>query len=131
MLRFFSILFSLVILVQSFGISMGDIVKTNQLIAHAKYHNQKYQDNFLSFISKHYGTLKESHEKSNKEEKSQHEKLPFKQHTTNASFTLVLVSFRNFLISSDFSEKASNNFLYEEPTSSSHTSRLIQPPRQA
>ena len=61
--KLFSIVLASFILVQSFNIHLGDILKFDMLLDHAKMHKSKYGDNFFVFLSKHYGELKESHKK--------------------------------------------------------------------
>ena len=45
--KLFSILLASFILVQSFNIHLGDILKLNMLIEHAELHKSKYGDNFV------------------------------------------------------------------------------------
>lgn len=55
MMKFFSIILSSLILVQSLNISLEDISKLNVLLEHAKYHQENYGDSFVEFLSEHYG----------------------------------------------------------------------------
>ena len=53
MTRAFSILLSLMLLLQSVHISFADLARLDELAAHARYHQQQFGDNFLTFLSKH------------------------------------------------------------------------------
>lgn len=128
--KLFSILLSCVILLQSFGMHIDDLVQIDEFIAHAQFHSEQYGDNVLVFISKHYGELKTAHDKEHQEEKEDHEQLPFQHqsHTTyvmdfNLNFkvpelsTLDVLEFRIF------------NFHYQAPLSTLHSEGILQPPR--
>lgn len=132
MSKLFSISFSFLILIQSFGISVGDIAQIDEFIEHAQFHSDQYGDNVLVFISKHYGELKAGHEKEHQEEKEDHKQLPFQQHsniTTTSAF--VLNSFKEALKTVEISEFSANQFYYQESVSSLHSLGLFQPPRQS
>lgn len=134
MLKVFSISFSVLILIQSFGISINDIVQIDEFIAHAQFHSEQYGDNVLVFISKHYGSLKADHEKEHQEEQEEHEKLPFNQN--NCIHGIAIVAFiehaqnNNSFLPELFEFKA-NNFYYQEPVSSLHSHGLFEPPRHS
>jgi hypothetical protein len=72
-----AIILSVFILTQSVGFGAKDILQLDELIEHAQFHIQEHGDNFLVFISKHYGELKHEHSQSHQEEQDQHEELPF------------------------------------------------------
>lgn len=132
MLKLFSISFSFLILIQNFGLSVGDIAQIDEFIEHAQFHSEQYGDNVFVFISKHYGELKADHEKEHQEEKEDHEQLPFQQHsniTTTSAF--VLNSFKETLKTVEISEFSAHQFYYQEPASSLHSLGLFQPPRQS
>lgn len=132
MAKLFSIVMSVLILVQSFDIAFSDITQIDELLEHADFHAEKYGDNLLVFISKHYGELKDQHNKDHKEEKKDHEKLPFQNHCSCTS-TVAIVSNTNFLQinSLQTTESTEANFYYQPPTSSLHAKGLFQPPRPA
>jgi hypothetical protein len=55
MLRAGAILLASLMLLQSLHISVSDLVQMDELLEHARYHKQQFGDDFISFISKHYG----------------------------------------------------------------------------
>jgi hypothetical protein len=122
------ITYSFLILVQSVNINIEDLSKLNALLEHAKYHKEIYGDNFITFLSEHYGTEMASHENKH----SDHENLPFKgdHHVLchiNTSFLLSphVVYTVNY---QDFTEKPVN-FFYKEPFSSFEKPSVFQPPK--
>ena len=130
--KLFSIVLSSVILLQSFGMHIDDLVQIDEFIEHAQFHSEQYGDNVLVFISKHYGELKAAHDKEHQEEKQEHEQLPFQHHSHTMSVmdfaintgvpelnTVDILDFRTF------------NFHYQPPSSSLHSEGILQPPRQA
>ena len=93
--KLFSILLASFILVQSFNIHLGDILKLDLLLEHAKLHKTKYGDNFYVFLSKHYGELKEAHKKQHQEEEKNHSHLPINHDCSSqvqSSFLLNLIA---------------------------------------
>lgn len=77
MQKVLSIAMSILVFCQSVSFSISDLMQLNQLIKHAQFHNEKYGDGVFDFFSKHYGALKTTHNNNHKEEKNQHDKLPF------------------------------------------------------
>lgn len=132
MTRLISIALTCIILAQSSGISINDVLQIDEFIEHAQFHSDQYGDNVIVFISKHYGELKADHEKEHQEEKENHEQLPFNHNncTHISSVTaFVLNTFKEELKAPTFLESIETNFFYQAPTSSIHTSGLFQPPR--
>lgn len=132
MTKLLSIVLSGLILVQSFDISINDITQVDELLEHASFHAEKYGDNLMVFLSKHYGELKEQHNKDHQEEKKEHEELPFQNPCTSSSFT-ALAAATPFLdlIPLHTTEFSAASFTYQAPTSSPHTEGLLQPPQLA
>ena len=131
MVKLFSILMSSLMLVQSVDITFNDIVQLDEFIEHANFHSEKYGDNLLVFISKHYGDLKEQHTEDHKEEKDDHEKLPFQNHChcTSTSFAFVLSAFSSELKTLQNPEDKATDFYYRLPSTSLFTTGLFQPPQ--
>ncbi|WP_147676611.1 hypothetical protein [Algibacter pacificus] len=130
MSKIFSIALSFIILIQSFGISLGDIAQIDELIQHAQYHNQRYGDNVFVFISKHYGELKADHDKEHQEEREEHEQLPFHHQSHISSvIAVVLNTPKTELKPIEFSELNTHKFYYQASSSSLHSEGLFQPPR--
>ncbi len=131
MLKVTSIAVSLLILVQSFNVHFSDIVELDELIEHAKFHAEEHGDNFLVFISKHYGELKAEHSKKHQEEKEEHEQLPFQHQSQTASlYAFVLNQAPTNPIEIDFALDQDTNFFYQASYHSLAQEGLFQPPRQ-
>ena len=126
----FSISLSFIILFQSFGIGLVDITEITEFVNHAKYHSERFGDNFFVFVSKHYGELKADHDRDHKEEKKEHERLPF-QHFSHVSSTIAIIinikkeEFKTL----EFPEFRKHVSHYKAPSSSIHLKGLFQPPR--
>lgn len=132
MSKLFSIIMSSVILLQSFGMHVDDLVQIDEFIEHAQFHSEQYGDTVFVFISKHYGELKAAHDQEHQEEREDHEQLPFQHnsHTvTILDFTLnsAILDFKTF----DFLEFRIHNFHYNAPLSSLHAEGILQPPRHS
>ncbi|APY08578.1 hypothetical protein BWZ20_09810 [Winogradskyella sp. J14-2] len=127
-----AILLSSFILIQSFQISIDDIMQLDELIEHAQFHKQEYGDNFFVFLSKHYGELKAEHTEHNHKEQSDHEQLPFQCQGHYVSLLAIVQS--PFQPSSDtfeISPTTEANFHYLNLYASISNTQLLQPPRQA
>ena len=125
-----AIFLSCLILVQGTAIGLDDVVQLDDLIEHAKFHKQKYGDNFFVFLSKHYGELKDEHNKKHHEEQEDHEQLPFQYqgHTLSLMAFVVLPSDLGSDFIGDYNSKELN-FHYSNSFSSLHKVKLLQPPR--
>ncbi|AOW21399.1 hypothetical protein [Urechidicola croceus] len=126
MTKLISILFSSLILVQSFNISFEDLSKLNVLLEHADYHQETYGDSFFEFLSEHYGDEIAQHQNDHKE----HEDLPFKhKHQTcahvNTAFTFNKIYFE---IGSQPILTIPSNFFYKESSSSFEKPSVFHPP---
>ena len=127
--RIISILFSGVILVQSFNISFEDISKIKVLIKHVEYHQNTFGDNYLDFLVKHY--FEDTNQQNSNHE--EHKNLPFKDgHQTcthidtsytcdNGYFSIEYDTFISFPF----------NFFYKESTSNFEKPSIFQPPKLA
>jgi len=128
MMKFFPIILSSLILIQSLDISVEDISKLNVLLEHAKYHQENYGDSFFEFLSEHYGEeITEDTSNNHKE----HKDLPFK-HDNNTSNNLNWTISLNgvFLIkSTPVLESSNSNFFYKESTSIFEKQSVFQPPK--
>ncbi|MFD0863586.1 hypothetical protein ACFQ1M_15320 [Sungkyunkwania multivorans] len=117
-------------LFQSFGIGIDDAIQMDELIEHARFHQEKYGDNMLVFISKHYGALKDTHEQEHQEEKGEHEQLPF-QNSSHTTPPVVLVQniSKTECGTPELLELTIPNFYYQAPSSSLHSEGLLHPPQ--
>ncbi|PKQ44687.1 hypothetical protein [Confluentibacter flavum] len=124
------ILYSFLILIQSFNINIEDISKFNALLEHAQYHKEMYGDTFFEFLSEHYGNDMVSHE----DKHSEHQDLPFKdQHhiLCHISTSFILTPQTTYIINlHEFTENPVI-FLYKESFSSFEKRSIFQPPKLA
>ncbi|MBT8320126.1 MAG: hypothetical protein KJO90_00500 [Eudoraea sp.] len=130
MIRLSSILLAFLVLLQSSFWDMDDVSRMGSLIEHAKFHADAYGDNFLVFLSKHYGELQKEHDREHQEEKSQHESLPYQNH----SCVLVVADLSGqdntyTLQNSIISTNAPQNFHYLENYASLADFEIFEPPR--
>ncbi len=127
--KLFSIVLASFILVQSFNIHLGDILKFDMLLDHAKMHKSKYGDNFFVFLSKHYGELKESHKKQHEEEEKNHSHLPVNHDCSSqiqSSFILNLVALNITILQA---KESPQNFYYQDKFSTFEKQKIFQPPQ--
>ena len=126
------IVLSGIILIQSFQISIDDIMQLDELIEHAQFHKQEYGDNFFVFLSKHYGKQKAEHTEHNHREQSDHEQLPFQCQGHYISILAILqVPFQPSVDSFEITRTSEANFHYLNLYASLSNTQLLQPPRLA
>ncbi|AUP80166.1 hypothetical protein [Flavivirga eckloniae] len=132
--KLFSIVVSLLFVFQSSNVHFNDIVQIDELLEHACFHKKQYGDNFLVFLSKHYGNQKEEHSKKNQEEKEDHRQLPF-QHQGHVASVMVFVIKQHPIqlehLHLEANQVKIDNFYYQMPYTSLYNSRVFQPPKQA
>ncbi|WP_225035331.1 hypothetical protein [Winogradskyella sp. SM1960] len=121
--------YSLLILFQSFNISLEDFSKFGVLLEHADYHKEMYGDTFIEFLTEHYGDAKVTHDNDHKE----HEDLPFKDaHHICSHISPVFI---NTAITYDFTQqdfvKIPFNFYYTDSHTNFEKSSVFQPPKHA
>ena len=132
MVKCVSILLSALVLLQSVRLDMGDLAQLDELIEHARFHADKYGDNFLVFLSKHYGDLQNDHKQAHQEEQSQHEKLPFSHQSCQHLVADFLISGRTItLVKTTPALDSSRGFHYQETYASFERFDIFQPPRAA
>lgn len=132
MTRLVSIVLSLTVLLQGLHLSFSDMVQLDELLEHARYHEQQFGDNFITFLSKHYGEQKEDHNRQHSEEKEQHEQLPF-QHSPQLCGTYTFIAKQSVPELEVFPEISEGKavFHYLPLGSASYESGIFQPPRRA
>lgn len=129
MTKLIAILFSGLILFQSFKIDIEDVSKIKVLLEHAEYHQKTYGDSFIEFLVEHYSDDDELISNQHEE----HDSLPFKdtnhtcQHITSP-FTFVASNFN--LDYTPFIE-ITLNFFYKDSISTFEKPSVFQPPRNA
>ncbi len=123
---------SFLVFFQSVGLSISDIFLFSDLVEHAKYHSEEYGDDYFTFFEKHYGDLRAEHQKSNKEENSQHEKLPFQHNSCNHLLAdVIILSYKFPLKKSIVSHTTDPHFYYQNLYSYLERASIFQPPRAA
>ena len=123
---------SFLVFFQSVGVSIGDIFLLNELVEHAQYHSEEFGDDFFTFFEKHYGDLKAEHNKNHKEEKSQHEKLPFQHNNCNHLLAEgVMLGYEFPLEKSVVTYTANPHFYYQDLYSFLERVSIFQPPKIA
>ena len=131
MIKLISIVLSSFILLQSFQIHLGDMVQLDELMEHAKFHNDTYGDSFIVFISKHYGELKVEHNKKHQEEQEDHEQLPFQHSSLIAgSSVFVLNDVKVDISNAPNLDQRKASFFYQIKDYECYKSGILQPPQQ-
>ena len=127
MAKLFSILFSTLILFQSFNLQLEDYSKISALFEHAQFHNDNYGDSFIDFVFEHYNATCFDSNKQHKE----HKNLPFKEGSNSKSqvnsFTLNLES---YTFNNNAFIETSLNFFYKASYSTLEKPNVFQPPKQ-
>lgn len=128
-----AILLTVLLLMQTLHFTPADMIRFDELLEHARYHEEKFGDDFASFLSKHYGSEKEAHNQEHQEEQQQHEQLPFQQlaHTLSGIHNFILKKSENLLPPAAASQQQTTDFYYLAPISSVYQSGVFQPPRKA
>ena len=128
----FPILTSLLIVFQSFNIHFGDVLKFSEILEHADLHKEKYGDNFMVFISKHYGELKASHKKQHQEEERDHSHTPINHDCSSQLQSVFVMNLISLNIENSSKEiKITENFYYQDKFTSFEKQRIFQPPQVA
>ena len=131
MKELFAISISLLLLFQSINIQFNDLLEMDGLVEHYQFHKAEYGDNFLVFLSKHYGELKEDHQQKHQEEQQDHDKLPF-QNLPSFQLLMYVSDLRPYAAScnSEIQIEKSVNFWYQNSYSFVFDEGLFQPPKQ-
>ena len=73
-----SILLSFSILLQGLNFHVSDMMELKVLVKHLEEHKSSYGDDLFTFLDKHYGDLRQEHDREEHKGSNEHEKLPFK-----------------------------------------------------
>ncbi len=124
------VIYSFLILFNSFNINLEDFSRLGALWEHAKYHKITYGDSFLDFLSEHYGSKMVTHEHNH----DGHDHLPFKDHNhmlchLNVSF--ILTPHLIYTVYHQAFIENPTNFFYKEPFSNFEKPSFFQPPKIA
>lgn len=132
MTKIVSIVISFLVLIQSFQFAISELMEIDELMEHAEFHANEYGDSFLVFLSKHYGELKAEHDKTNLQDKKEHEELPF-QHGSHAPLLSVFVMADTVFYSTTsltLQVYKQSNYHYQDSLSTLKKEALFQPPKQ-
>jgi hypothetical protein len=125
-----SILLSAILLAQGISFNTGELEKMDTLLEHARFHKDKYGDNFAVFMDKHYGNQKDRHLGEHQEERQEHKDLPFQQFAP----LLMQIAILNDPAISDISSTLVatpqyENYFYEQLHASLLVEEILQPPK--
>ena len=124
------IFLSLLVLIQSAGIGVTDILLFGRLVNHAEYHSENYGDDLFTFFEKHYGDLRADHQKNHNEDEQEHQRLPFQHISHNHLLTeMILFSNEISITRPVIPIHAPTNFHYQNLYSSLEKSSIFQPPK--
>jgi len=130
-LKINSIFLAIFVLAQSFNLHSGDFLKLDTLMSHLEFHQEKYGDDLFTFLSKHYGDKKASHDEEPKDSEDHH-RLPFNHNVCGDSGQIFLSHFDKLAIqlpTKDLILKI--DFYYQNSYSFLENSDVFQPPRIA
>lgn len=118
-----------IILFQGIFVNTDVLFEINELLEDYQLHKTKYGDNTYTFLSKHFGDLKESHKKQHQEEHEQH-KHPSQDKLANVSQFDYTFNRCNFTIKNVVEINAdTSNFHYSDLFSTFEKQKIFQPPK--
>jgi len=119
------------ILFQSMFSNVNILFEISEVIEDYKLHQTKYGDNLATFISKHFGDLKDSHKEQHKKDHEHHNHPCQSELANNVQGVYVLQQYDLSLesIVKIISEK--DNFYYKKSSSNFEKQKIFQPPRIA
>lgn len=125
-----AILLSFLIGSQSIGLEITDFFLLKDLVEHAQYHSEEYGDDFFTFLQKHYGPVKDSHQHAGENKK--HDNLPFQHQDCNHLVAEVVFTNLEFPIKNPvISIEDTSNFRYKNLYNSLEKFSIFQPPKHA
>lgn len=106
------------------------LFQINELVEDYQIHKDKYGDNLTTFLSKHFGDLKDSHKEQHQEEHNEHQ---HPQSDFNFSFQTDFVTHNSTinLTNCIVKEKRNTPFFYKNLFSNFEKSSVFQPPQLA
>lgn len=131
MQKIFTSLVAVLLLTQSFNVSFGDFLHLQDLVSHYNYHQKTFGDDVYTFVNKHYGELKEQHNKEHQEEREDHEKLPFEHHHSCVHTVIAFLNKNDALLEPKTvpADQLSSNFEYHNAYSYAVVFSIFQPPK--
>ncbi len=118
------------ILFQGMFSNVNILFEINELVEDYQLHKVKYDDDLTTFISKHFGSLKESHKEQHQKEHQQHKHPANELHNNiQLDFTLhyCYFSFKNTVETN----KRKTIFSYLDLFSTFEKQKIFQPPKVA
>ncbi len=130
MIKLFSIFLSVLILFQGLNFSKIDLKQINDLLEHIQLHSDRYGDDLLVFLSKHYGELEEKHSQEHQDEDKNHKDLPFNHNCCVHSYVVFVLTRSELQIKNPEPQiRKESDFYYQALYSSTERSDIFQPPK--
>jgi len=129
--KFSSILLAVFVLAQSFNLHSEDLLKLGTLVSHMEFHQEEYGDDLFTFISKHYGDKKSSHEDEPKDSEDHH-RLPFNHNRCMDSGQIFVMNIDKLsfqFLADDLIQ--TSHFYYQNSYTFLDNSDVFQPPKIA
>ena len=119
---------STLMLLQSLNIGLETFSKINVLIEHAQFHQEKYGDSFVDFLTEHYGDKETTSEKH-----KEHGELPFKQDCVNHNHlpSVFTLNAQTFELKETLAIQIQQNYFYKESYTLVDKPTVFQPPKHA
>ncbi len=120
-------------LMQSISIDAMNIFDLSDLINHFHMHEENYNDDFASFIAKHYGSSHTDHDmevKNSDQHQHEHQNLPI-EHDIHKGYTFIacFINNTNSIQNSTEIIIERNSFYYVEKHHSSGVIGILDPPK--
>lgn len=87
-----SLFLSFSILLQGLNFHISDMMELQILAKHLEEHQESYGDDIFTFFEKHYGELRNEHDKEDHKGSDEHEKLPFKHSACQPNLSVLINS---------------------------------------
>ncbi len=131
MLKACAIQIALLILVQGVSFNFGDLAQLDELVEHARFHKETYGDNFLEFLSKHYGEQKTEHSEKHQEEEPEHQQLPLNHNSSSLVIISPFIINHQLLDALSLDEAIQDEAIFHYALSKStlFSSGVFEPPR--
>jgi len=129
--KFSSILLASFVLAQSFNLHSEDLLKLGTLVSHIEFHQDEYGDDLFTFISKHYGDKRSSHDQEPKDSED-HRRLPFNHNRCLDSGQIFVLNIDNSpfqLLGDDLIQ--TSHFYYQNSYTFLEKPDVFQPPKTA
>lgn len=119
------------ILFQSMFANINILFEISEVVEDYNLHQTKYGDSLATFISKHFGDLKESHREQHKEE-HEHHNHPIQSELANSVQEVYVLQQYDFSLEGIVKIiSKTDNFYYKNSFSNFEKQKIFQPPRIA